>query len=62
MSIQRYSNNGFTVITNRPKPTSESNAVPYVWVAERGKDSPSNQDTRNRSAIVVARLEAKGVL
>ena len=62
MSLQRYSNNGFTTITNRPKPTSESNAVPYVWVAERSTDSPNNQDTRNRSAAVIARLEAKGVL
>jgi hypothetical protein len=62
MSLQRYGNNGFTVITNRPKPNSESNVVPYVWVAERGTDSPNNQDTRNRSAVVIARLEAKGVL
>ena len=62
MSLQRYSNNGFTVITNRPKPNAESNVVPYVWVAERGSDSPNNQDTRNRSAVVIARLEAKGVL
>jgi hypothetical protein len=57
-----YNNAGFTVVTNRPKPKSESNALPYVWVAERGRDSPSNQDTRNRSAVVIARLEAKGVL
>jgi phage protein D len=59
---QAYSNNGFTMVTNRSKPESESNVVPYVWVAERGTDSPSNQDTRDRSAAVVARLEAKGVL
>jgi hypothetical protein len=59
---QAYSNNGFTMVTNRPNPESESNVVPYVWVAERGTDSPSNQDTRDRSAAVVARLEAKGVL
>lgn len=59
---QLYTNDGFTMVTNRPKPTSESNVVPYVWVAERGTDSPNNQDTRNRSAVVIARLEAKGVL
>jgi hypothetical protein len=59
---QVYSNNGFTMITNRTKPESESNVVPYVWVAERGVDSPNNQDTRNRSSVVIARLEAKGVL
>jgi len=59
---QLYSNDGFTIVTNRPKPTSESNVVPYVWVAERGRDSANNQDSRNRSEVVVARLEAKGVL
>jgi phage protein D len=59
---QAYSNDGFTMITNREKPAAESNVVPYVWVAERGTDSPNNQDTRNRSAVVISRLEAKGVL
>lgn len=59
---KEYSNDGFTMITNRPKPEADSNVVPYIWVAERGTDSPNNQDTRNRSEVVIARLESKGVL
>jgi phage protein D len=59
---QEYANDGFSISENRPQPEYVASARPHVWVAKRGLDSPSNIDTRNRTAAVIKRLEGSGVL
>jgi phage protein D len=59
---QEYANDGFSVSDNRPQPDYVTSVRPYVWVAKRGLDSPSNVDARNRTEAVIKRLEGSNVL
>jgi phage protein D len=54
-----YANDGFNEVQNR---TTPSNVRPYVWIAVSPSDNPYSIDLRNRSDVVVKRLESKGVL
>jgi phage protein D len=55
-------NNGFAPATLRPQPTTNAPITKHKWVAKNASAMNSKTDVKNRSAAVIQKLEAKGVL
>lgn len=60
--INNNSNIGFPETNNRTQPTVVSSAKAFIWKASNSAEVASTTDVRNRSAVVLQKLEANSVL
>jgi len=56
-----YKNTNLTQITNRAPISTDAKGVPHSYVADKGKNTNSDTDVKNRTATVITRLRGKGI-